>query len=219
MIIYAIHLVSNKCNLDDQLTLGVPHDLQTIVKHFKIKSSFEQFVCFQECYLLYDIEVAPDECHYQQTSQNSPFGTNLFCQSKIKSLPSIKFTSNQSAKRSFLKHCGQICLSGQPCLRVPYANFISQSLSTWVRWFLNVAGIDEELNEWASSISSQRNSSIIDVSQGKVWRKMFGNSSTQLDLELGFSIFIDWFNPQGNHISGKQTSMGLIALNCLNLPP
>ncbi|MBW0565470.1 hypothetical protein O181_105185 [Austropuccinia psidii MF-1] len=186
MIIYAIHLVSNKCNSDDQLTLGVPHNLQTIMKHFKIKSSFEQFVCCQQCYSLYDIEVVPDECDYQQTSQSSPCGTNLF---------------------------------RQPRLWVTYTNFISQSLSTWVKWFLNVPGIEEELNEWASSISSQRISSIIDVSQGKVWRKIFGNSSTQLDLELGFSLFIDWFNPQGNRISGKQTSMGLIALNCLNLPP
>ncbi|MBW0549946.1 hypothetical protein O181_089661, partial [Austropuccinia psidii MF-1] len=219
MIIYAIHLVSSKCNSDHQLTLGVPHDLQTIVKRFKIESSFERFVCCQQCYSLYDIEVAPDECHYRPTSQSSPCGTNLFRQSKFKSLPSIQFTSNQSAKRSFPKQCGQIRLSGQPRLRVPYANFISQSLSTWVKWFLNVPGIEEELNEWASSISSQRTSSIIDVSQGKVWRKIFGNSSTQLDLELGFSLFIDWFNPQGNRISGKQTSMGLIALNCLNLPP
>ncbi|MBW0530777.1 hypothetical protein O181_070492 [Austropuccinia psidii MF-1] len=110
MIIYAIHLVSNKCDLDDQLTLGVPHNLQTIVKRFKIESSFEQFVCCQQCYSLYDIEVAPDECHYRQTSQSSSCGTNLFFQSRFKSLPSIQFTSNQSAKCSFPKHCGQICL-------------------------------------------------------------------------------------------------------------
>ncbi|MBW0568379.1 hypothetical protein O181_108094 [Austropuccinia psidii MF-1] len=182
MIIYAIHLVSNKCNSDDQLTFGVPHNLQSIVKCFKIESSFEQSVCCQKCYLLYDIEVAPDECHYQQTSQSSPCGTNLFRQSKFKPLPSIQFTSNQSTKCSSPKYCGQICLSGQPCLRVPHANFISKSLSTWVKWFLNVPRIEEELNEWACSILSKRNSSIIGVSQGKVWRKIFGNNSTQLGL-------------------------------------
>ncbi|MBW0469788.1 hypothetical protein O181_009503 [Austropuccinia psidii MF-1] len=163
-------------------------------------SSFERFVCCQQCYSLYDIEVTPNECHYQPTSQSSSCGTNLFRQSNFKPLSSIQFTSNQSTKPSFPKHCGQICLSGQPRLQVPYANFISQSLSTWVKWFLNVPGIEEELNEWASSISSQRTASIFDISQGKVWRRIFGDNSTQLGLDLGFSLLIDWFNPQGNFI-------------------
>ncbi|MBW0583481.1 hypothetical protein O181_123196, partial [Austropuccinia psidii MF-1] len=38
-------------------------------------------------------------------------------------------------------------------------------------------------------------------------------------LCLSFSLFVDWFNPLENKLSGKQKLLQILALTCLNLPP
>ncbi|MBW0517350.1 hypothetical protein O181_057065 [Austropuccinia psidii MF-1] len=54
------------------------------------------------------------------------------------------------------------------------------------------------------------------------WKSLRWADSTSNEkkrLNLVFSLFIDWFNPHGNKLLGKQVSLGCLILTCLNLPP
>ncbi|MBW0576017.1 hypothetical protein O181_115732 [Austropuccinia psidii MF-1] len=114
---------------------------------------------------------------------------------------------------------GQIHLSRQPQLCNPQSKFISQPIKSWLKWFLNVPVIKDETEKWAFKISNNDTEHLSDVSQGKAWKRSSSKSVQKHTLELRFSLVVNWFNPRGNKISEKQVSVGIIALNCLNLPP
>ncbi|MBW0565069.1 hypothetical protein O181_104784 [Austropuccinia psidii MF-1] len=74
---------------------------------------------------------------------------------------------------------------------------------------------------WQKSLITTSDS-IYDYQQSPAWEVLYPQShksqnSTKLELE--FSLFTDWFNPLSNKATGKQVSLGVLALNCLNLPP
>jgi hypothetical protein len=58
--------------------------------------------------------------------------------------------------------------------------------------------------------------------QSKAFRKLATftkNSYRQKEpLDLVFTLFVDWFNPLGNKMAGKQVYLGILALTCLNIP-
>ncbi|MBW0543962.1 hypothetical protein O181_083677 [Austropuccinia psidii MF-1] len=218
MIVHIIQLVLGQKYSNNSVSESIPCDLQTIEKHFKLTFPMERYVCCPTCYSLYDIEVAPDECHFKASCKDALCGTDLFCQSRFKPFPCIQFETTGKVGSSNPCEQGQIRFSGQPPLRIPHTSFISQSLHTWIEWLINVPGIENEIDDWASLLSGKSNI-IIDVSQANVWKKMFNNDRSPGSLDLWFCLFVDWFNPRGNWISGKKVSMGVISLNCLNLPP
>ncbi|MBW0478543.1 hypothetical protein O181_018258 [Austropuccinia psidii MF-1] len=191
MLLHLIQLLSTENGFSKMITAKIPHDLLTITKHLKINFPLEQITCCPECYSLYDVEP----------------------------LPSIKFTTTKNKTPSSSQTFGQIWLSGQPRLQVPYSTLVLQPVRSWLEWFINAPGVEEAIDEWASKISSQSTTVITDISQSQVWREVFNNTTAHTRLELRFSLFIYWFNPRGNKVLGKQVSMGLMALNCLNLPP
>jgi hypothetical protein len=63
-----------------------------------------------------------------------------------------------------------------------------------------------------------------DILESKILRSFKGPSGDcffdHLDGEqhLAFGLFVDWFNPYGNKVSGKSYSVGAIFMVCLNLP-
>ncbi|MBW0547961.1 hypothetical protein O181_087676 [Austropuccinia psidii MF-1] len=185
MIVHIIQLVLRQKYSNNSVLASIPHDLQTIEKQFNLTFPMEHYVCCPTCYSLYDVEVAPDECHFKASCKDALCGTDLFCQSRFKPFPCIQFETT-----------GKVG-SPNPCKQ---------------------GQIQNEIDEWASLLSGKSNI-IIDVSQANVWKKMFKNDWSPGSLDLGLCIFADCFNPRGNRISGKQVSMGIIALNCLNLPP
>ncbi|MBW0469065.1 hypothetical protein O181_008780 [Austropuccinia psidii MF-1] len=87
------------------------------------------------------------------------------------------------------KNCSTVVINTPRCV------YYTHKLKTWIEWLLGLKIIEKEITEWKNHLSHQKN--IIDIQQ----------------------IFVDWFNPHGSKISGKQQSIGCIILSCLNLPP
>ncbi|MBW0532326.1 hypothetical protein O181_072041 [Austropuccinia psidii MF-1] len=129
------------------ITSNIPNDLQTITKHLKINFPLERITCCPECYSLYDVEVAPEDCTYRPTINSAICGAKLFAQAKFKPLPSIKFTTTKNKTPSASQTFGLIRLSGQPRLRVPYSTLVLQPVRSWLEWFINVPVVEEAIYE------------------------------------------------------------------------
>ncbi|MBW0484215.1 hypothetical protein O181_023930 [Austropuccinia psidii MF-1] len=126
---------------------------------------------------------------------------------------------SDSQKKKQIHHQGLIRLSWQHQPRVPISIFVTQSLSQWLKWFLSLCIVEEFLDQWAHELEAEDSNFICDVAQGTVCKKLFPLKGAGSELCLRFSMFIDWFNPLKNKLAGKQSSIGLITLNCHNLPP
>ncbi|MBW0474922.1 hypothetical protein O181_014637, partial [Austropuccinia psidii MF-1] len=78
--------------------------------------------------------------------------------------------------------------------------------------------VEESIDQWAHDLKAQDSDSVCDVAQGQFWKKPFSSNCTGSGLYLGISLFINRFNPLKNKLAGNKLSMGIISLNCLNLP-
>ncbi|MBW0481249.1 hypothetical protein O181_020964 [Austropuccinia psidii MF-1] len=192
-----VHILQN---LSDEIPqLKVPCNVGTISKKMKLNFLFEQHVCCPCYYSIYNVEVAPSDCIYKPTGTDTPCGTEIFRQQKINPLGNISFTSYNSTPQNDSCRSGQIRLQGQPHLCIPQASFFSQSVLSWLEWFLNVPGIEQGIADCACELSSHKSTIVSDVAQGTVWRSLFPcQSLSNQSLELGFRLFVDWFNPRGN---------------------
>ncbi|KAG0138869.1 hypothetical protein CROQUDRAFT_55550, partial [Cronartium quercuum f. sp. fusiforme G11] len=100
--------------------------------------------------------------------------------------------------------------------------YVTQSLSSWLCWFLSKLTIEDEIKKWSEELSQSTTCKIHDIQQSPAWKEITWPDSPSTGpalLNLVFSLFIDWFNPQGNRKRGAQQSFSVLSLNCLNLPP
>lgn len=56
-----------------------------------------------------------------------------------------------------------------------------------------------------------------DTGQNRMWQEL--GDYTRYSGNLVFAFYADWFNPFTNKIAGKNVSMGVIILACLNSAP
>ncbi|MBW0494945.1 hypothetical protein O181_034660 [Austropuccinia psidii MF-1] len=186
-------------------------------KQLSLEASFERYVFCLKFFSLYDIETAPDDCGYQAVSKSQPCGAELFKSNPVSGVLKTQFFSEIQQKNQ-IQNDGLVQLLGQCQPRVPHSTFVTQSMKEWLKWFFSLSMVEESIDQWAHDLKAQDSDSICDVSQGQVWKKLFSSNCTGSALYLGFSLFIDWFNPLKNKLSGNQLSMGIISLNCLKIP-
>ncbi|MBW0551055.1 hypothetical protein O181_090770 [Austropuccinia psidii MF-1] len=123
-----------------------------------------------------------------------------------------KGTAPRQSSKSKLSELGVI--------NTPICTYFTHELRTWLEWLLGLKNIECEITQWKAKV--QNNTNVIDIQQSLAWRSFTWSNPKENDidpLQLAFLLFVDWFNPCGSKLSGKQQSMGCIVLSCLNLPP
>ncbi|MBW0499446.1 hypothetical protein O181_039161 [Austropuccinia psidii MF-1] len=104
----------------------------------------------------------------------------------------------------------------------PRSIFVRQRFTDLLKWFLGLPGVESAINEFRDKLSSN-SCKLVDYNHSNAFHKSLSTNGklneNSSSLQLNFSLFADWFNTLGNKISGKQVSLGVLALTCLNLPP
>ncbi|MBW0556038.1 hypothetical protein O181_095753 [Austropuccinia psidii MF-1] len=101
----------------------------------------------------------------------------------------------------------------------PSSIYVTQDFSNWLKWF--VPQNEDSIEDWKNSLVTTSDTTY-DYQQSPEWEALYPKSQQNKNpttLELAFGLFTDWFNPLSNKAAGKQVSLGVLALNCLNLPP
>ncbi|THU76379.1 hypothetical protein K435DRAFT_879290 [Dendrothele bispora CBS 962.96] len=99
---------------------------------------------------------------------------------------------------------------------IPRRMYSTQCFKSWLEFFLQRPGIEEAINKsYLPSVFPD--GKVRDTWGSKAWRKLAG--FPQQPGNLTFSLYVDWFNPFTNKITGKVVSTGAILLCCMNLPP
>ncbi|MBW0467884.1 hypothetical protein O181_007599, partial [Austropuccinia psidii MF-1] len=212
---YIIYIVKNCRQLPQGIEIEktIPKDIRTITRCLKLLAKFEYHVCCQSCYSLYEIEIAPGECGYRATPDSLACGEDLF--------NPIVFPSWEEIPRALQQQL-ETCQRNISHRTNPRSIFVSQRFTEWLKWLLCLPGVESSIDEWQEKLNLNA-FEIIDYNHSNAFLQSISKNEPQNEnsskLQLSFSLFVNWFKPLGNKISGKQVSLGVLSLTCLNLPP
>ncbi|KAG0151204.1 hypothetical protein CROQUDRAFT_706042, partial [Cronartium quercuum f. sp. fusiforme G11] len=171
-------------------------DVQTDIKKLCNATDLVKTIACPVCFCLYQTTNVPPNCTFKAVK-----GANQCNEPLFQSKSSFQGISN----------------------KVPRTTYITQSILSWVTWFLNKNETEKDLDSWALVVHHKSSEFVEDIQQTPAWKSLkWLPASSQDDppaLHLAMNLFIDWFNPLGNKQAGKSHSMGVLAFNCLNLPP
>ncbi|MBW0478207.1 hypothetical protein O181_017922 [Austropuccinia psidii MF-1] len=102
MIVYLAQVVAQQDRSIKSQLSRIPYDIHTISKRLELEFEFEQHVCCPQCYLLYNIELAPEECTYKPTISSNQCYTELFNPYKVHQLPYIHFITKKRPSTSHI---------------------------------------------------------------------------------------------------------------------
>lgn len=210
MIINILNLAASHSNVIPHIAT-LPQDPRTLISRAKLDVELTEKICCCVCFRLFDLHpTTPWRCDYKRFKDSAPCHEELFIKKKLykghKDLGDLSYYSKPP------KICPGI-------VGVPRCVFLSQSILTWLKWLLSMPDTEKAMEDWISTnqdLKDQGYSS--DIQHGEVFKDAKWRKRTDM-LKLAVSLFVDWFNPRGNKISGKVESTGVLVLSCLNLPP
>lgn len=191
-------------------------DVRTIIKQLNITPDLVKTISCPACFCLYSTTDVPSNCTFKAVKGAKKCDEPLF-----KSRTNFQAISDKGAfhLKPYRLDPKKLLISVQ----VPKSTYTTQTLLSWVTWFLNKRESEEEIEAWKITVGQKSIDFVEDIQQTPAWKNLKWLSATSPaeppPLHLAMNLFIDWFNPMGNKQAGKSHSMGLIALNCMNLPP
>lgn len=191
-------------------------DVCTDIKSLNITPDLVKTVACPACFHLYPTTNVQDTCKFKEVKGAKKCDEPLF-RCKI-SFPAISDKGKQHLKPYRLVP-ERLLLEVQ----IPRLLYFTQKIVSWVTWFLNKEEMEDGIESWDTLVAKKPAEVVEDIQQAPAWKSLGWLQTTSLydppALHLVFSLFIDWFNPMGNKQAGKKLSMGLIAMNCLNMLP
>lgn len=209
VILGAIYTVQGPAGLTDaQLALlqKLPDDVRTAASILELDTAFISFASCPKCSFIY---------YPNPKSPDDPFPRT--CTNQETDLP---VCSEPLVKKRVLKPLKK---GGRP--RIVYRairTYPFRSLHSWIADMFSRPAIQEMcMTCWEKPVDGELWSDIMD-SPGI--RDFLGPNGTPFstppshNVHLVFSLFVDWFNPNGNKQAGRHHSVGAIYLALLNLP-
>ncbi|KNZ52617.1 hypothetical protein VP01_34g6 [Puccinia sorghi] len=189
-----------------QILEKIPRDPRTLMLKAVLKPTLVATPCCRTCFSLYPVTpLPPPLCTYQPFQDSSPCNEELWIQKSthcgLKDLGQFQRWSDFHPAKIGVLQC----------------QFFTQPITAWLEWLLEKPEIELAIDTWSSEVRNSNNN-FGDIQHGAMFRGLSSDNAPSI-LNLSLSLFVDWFNPQGNKISGKHESMGVFAISCMNLPP
>ncbi|KAG0146892.1 hypothetical protein CROQUDRAFT_92030 [Cronartium quercuum f. sp. fusiforme G11] len=191
-------------------------DVRTNINNLCNTANLFKTIACPACFHLYPTTDVPSNCTFKVAKGAKKCEEPLF-----RSKPSFHSISDKGACHLKPYHLDSTKLLIN--VQIPRSTYITQNILSWVMWFLNKKETEADMDSWANVVHRKSPNIVEDIQQTPSWKSLqWLPASSPEDpptLHLAMNLFIDWFNPLGNKQAGKSHSMGLIALNCMNLPP
>jgi hypothetical protein len=172
----------------------IPATIDTALRYLNLQADLDFYVVCPKCCTLY----AQNNAHVPE-----------ICQASYLDKPECGSPLFQEKHR------------GTSTWRSPLRQYTHQRLEVWLSRFLNRPGIEDLIE--ATRPTPQ---SIVTDFWGAPYLNDFPGAGapsffdTEIEnLRLAFLVYHDFFNPFSNKMAGKQRSVGIVLMVCLNLPP
>jgi len=153
----------------------LPRDISTCIKYLDIDPVLNQTISCPQCFTQYPLNTPVTHCQQRPSPRSNVCGEAL------------RDTNGR-----------------------PQKLYTTQSLSRWLEVFLRRPGYADLVESHRASEHRQDDScdmyDMYDIWDSPLWNDLqdgAGNPFFETALSLGFSLFVDWFNPWGNKAAGK----------------
>ncbi|OAV92204.1 hypothetical protein PTTG_27698 [Puccinia triticina 1-1 BBBD Race 1] len=198
MIIKILSLAAKHPNLIPDVA-AIPSNPRTIIQRADFNVQLSKKICCRVCFKLFDLHPSsPWRCDYKQFNSSNPCDEELFVKKKI-------YQGN--------KDIGDVAYHSKPpnfppsVVGTPRCVYLSQSILTWMTWLLSKPDTEKAIDDWIQTNQDLKDQGYFsNIQHGEAFMNTKWKNKPN-SLKLGLSLFVDWFNPRGNKISGKLSHM------------